>query len=286
MQLGIEVEPRRAAYRIDETVKLRLHLRNAGTESISTTLPRLEVLEKFGLDLVLHCRGKPVPWSWGQAHKPRELFTVSGGIELPLRPGATHELPSAEIVIGKEAASNSTMAILEVPANETFRLSCSLKTYGYAQGEGEPLASGVLEFRVEAAERTAVVETPELDRLVELAEQELRRVQQLVQKNAAAATEVNNAEIKLADIRIRRAHARQDLADVVSLWRRVVELRDADRDRITKLLRARAASATDQADAEARALEARLKLKAAEALLEASRRNPTASPPAAPAKPE
>jgi hypothetical protein len=51
MQLGIRLEPTKPEYALHEAVAAKLLLRNAGRESISLTMPRLEVLEKFGFDL-------------------------------------------------------------------------------------------------------------------------------------------------------------------------------------------------------------------------------------------
>lgn len=150
MQLGLQLDPRRDEYRRGETVKLQLFLRNAGKTAMSTTLPRLEVLEKFDFDLsLLDDQGRKLPWSWGQAHKSQALFTVSGGMALTLRPDAMHELPVVEIVIGKGTASATAMAHLDLELGQTCRLVGKLGTYGYAKGEGDPLESGVISVRVQ-----------------------------------------------------------------------------------------------------------------------------------------
>jgi tetratricopeptide (TPR) repeat protein len=149
MQLGIELEPRKSDYELVERVKVRLLLRNAGKEAIHMTLPRLEVLEKFGVDLSLrHGEAKEVGWSWGGAHKPKDLWTVSGAVALPLAPGGTYELPAMHIGMGFGAPLADVMARLNIEANQSCRFSVKLQTYSYARGQGEPLESGVIEFTV------------------------------------------------------------------------------------------------------------------------------------------
>jgi WD40 repeat protein len=58
-------------------------------------------------------------------------------------------------VIGKNIASTTAMAHLEVEPGAACRLSAKLGTYGYAKDEGEPLESGAISFRVAAKESTS-----------------------------------------------------------------------------------------------------------------------------------
>jgi serine/threonine-protein kinase len=269
MQLGLELEPRKEVYRAGKVVVARLTLRNSGTNEVVTTLPRLEVLEKFGFDRsLLDERDNKMPWRWGMGHKGRELWTVSGGLALHLKPDAAHELPTAELVIGNDIFSETAMAHLEVVPGQTCHLVAKLGTYGYAKGEGEPLESGIVRFRVAPAdEEQSSAPSPtseELDRLVELAERELERMKKLVESKAAPPAAVNEAEIKVLDAHLRRARARQDQAGVVSLLRRLVEIREIERNRIETVVKAAVAPPSELEESEKRLIEATLQLKAAE----------------------
>jgi len=152
VQLGIGFDPRRDEYGQGEVVKLRLFLRNVGKTALSTSLPRLEVLEKFDLDLTLtDDKGAPLSWRWGDAHKPRDQWTVSGAMALTLNPDTVHELPAADIAIGEPGSASRSLAVLDVQPGPICRMIAKLGTYGYAMGEGEPLESSAIQFRVAAA---------------------------------------------------------------------------------------------------------------------------------------
>jgi hypothetical protein len=269
VQLGLELDPYKPEYANGDVVKVRTYLRNVGVTDLITTLPRLEVLEKFDFGLILQDEhGRALSWKWGKAHKARELFTVSGGLQLRLRPGMKHELPAAEVVVGPGNSPDTAMAQLDVGPSQLCQLAVKLGTYGYARGEGEPLESGRISFRIspngspqkDAREAT----TEELDRLVELAEQDLSRMQKLGERNAVPASEVGEAEIKVIEARIRRAQARQEPSVVVSELRRLVELRDADRTRVESLLKSKAVPTSELAEKERQWIDAKLRLKEAE----------------------
>jgi hypothetical protein len=75
---------------------------------------------------------------------------------------------------------------------------------------------------------------------------------------------VNEAEIKVLDAHLRRARARQDQAGVVSLLRRLVEIREIERNRIETVVKAAVAPPSELEESEKRLIEATLQLKAAE----------------------
>lgn len=149
MQLGVGLEPRMPAYPVDELLTVKLVLRNAAAERVSFTLPRLEVLEKFGFDIsAVDGNDQKMNWNWGRQHKSNAEFTVSGGMEAHLAPGGTMDLGSAKIALVGHKPPEDSIASLHVQPEQIVRLRFKLKTYGYARGEGEPLESGQVEFRI------------------------------------------------------------------------------------------------------------------------------------------
>src|SRR4029453_8061383 len=154
----------------------------------------------------------------------------------------------------------TAMAVLAVEPGRSYNLKCTLETYGYAKGEGEALESGTVTFAVtQAGESGADQASPppeELDRLVELAERELRRVQAIVDRKGAPQSALDEVEMKLIDVRVRRARARNQSAQVESQLRRMIELRETDLKRIDALVKAKAVAISEFEEAERRLLEA------------------------------
>ena len=65
-------------------------------------------------------------------------------------PGATHDLPAVQLVLGGAGGVPSATAVLDVKPGQSCRLRFKLGTCGYARGEGEPLETGELSFALAA----------------------------------------------------------------------------------------------------------------------------------------
>src|SRR4029077_13976862 len=83
VQLGWRVEPKKETYAMADVVSVTLFLRNAGREPIQVAMPKLEVLEKLGLDLDFYdSNNVNLPLQWGPAHRDcdKAELTVSGAL--------------------------------------------------------------------------------------------------------------------------------------------------------------------------------------------------------------
>jgi beta-lactamase regulating signal transducer with metallopeptidase domain len=150
IRLGIVLDPAKPAYRPGETVNVKLLLENSGKQEQSFAVPRLAILEKFGMTIDLRdARGEKLPWQWGGKYSPESRELVAGAFSQKLAPGESQELAAASLVIGGSADAKGAVAKLDVQPWQTCRLKVNLETYGYARDdEAGPLESNAVEFRV------------------------------------------------------------------------------------------------------------------------------------------
>lgn len=157
VQLGWAVAPRKEAYHLGDVLTFALVVRNAGDEPIQFTLPRTNVLEKLGFDLVLRdTEGTELRHFWGPAHVEKDKLEVSGYFETLFEPGGTHELAVIKVlvgrgkILGRASHDPSTFALLDMTAGQSARLWFNLSPGRlFSFGEDAKLESEPFEFRVE-----------------------------------------------------------------------------------------------------------------------------------------
>lgn len=160
VQLGWRIEPKKETYQAGELFTVSLFLRNVGQESIETSMPRTQILEKLDLDILLRdSKGKKLPWRWGGAHEQAD--EVSGAFGITLRPNEAFALPPFILAVGgnpfgsvetimAELLVPDDSAAMVVPDGSVLSLVFKLASYGYGRGDQAELESEPFKFRTAA----------------------------------------------------------------------------------------------------------------------------------------
>ncbi|MGH7139885.1 MAG: hypothetical protein ACREHD_29455 [Pirellulales bacterium] len=151
IQMGHLIEPKKVAYAPGDVLTVKLFLKYTGKQAGTFKAPRSEILEKLGIDLVLHdAAGDKLNWGWAQAHKQPAR---PGHVLAHLAPGEIHSFPPMKILVGPaelvgKSGEPEVFAYLDVKPGQTAQLSFKL-TGDPDMGGVMTLKSGPVQFRVE-----------------------------------------------------------------------------------------------------------------------------------------
>ncbi|MBL7223638.1 MAG: hypothetical protein ISS72_07285 [Candidatus Brocadiae bacterium] len=205
----------------------------------------------------------------GFAWKPRTNWRL---VSLPPSPPMAFDLlasagaapPGGAAGRDKDVVAEELRKVVELRQRQVDRTKALYRKGVASQPELAEAEIALADARVRLAEREGAggTATAELRRIVELRQQQAARVKTLVERGVATQAELAEAEIALADARIRLAEREGAEDTATAELRRVVELRQRQVARVRTLVKAGRAPGPELAEAEVKLAEARARLAA------------------------